>query len=145
VGRVSDLAVRQFFCYNLFIGWPRTIEEDAMYMILLVLNNPDQLDALLDAWEAAGIGGATVLHSAGMHRRKQKLSIPFRYVFQQPGMREEIGHFTIFAVVQHESEVENCLKATETVTGDLNLPNKGMFSAWPLGVVKGAWGKEPKI
>jgi hypothetical protein len=45
--------------------------------------------------------------------------------------------------VPNESDVQTCLSATETVTGDLSLPNSGMFAAWPLATVKGAWGKEP--
>ena len=32
-----------------------------MYLILFVLDNPDKLNQLLDAWEEAGTGGATVL------------------------------------------------------------------------------------
>ena len=37
-----------------------------MYLILFVLDNPDKLEDLLNAWEEAGTGGATVLVSTGM-------------------------------------------------------------------------------
>jgi nitrogen regulatory protein PII len=114
-----------------------------MYMILFVLNDREKLDAVLDAWESAGIRGATVLDSFGMHRRKKKGHVAFRYVFEQPGMRMEIGQFSLVAAVQKEADVQTCLFATETVTGDLSLPDSGMFAAWPLATVKGAWGKEP--
>ena len=43
-----------------------------------------------------------------------------------------------------EDEGGNEDAETETVTGDLSLPNSGMFAAWPLATVKGAWGKEPE-
>lgn len=114
-----------------------------MYMVMFVLNDRDKLDAVLDAWEAAGIRGATVLDTFGMHRRKIKGHIAFRYVFEQPSLNQEIGQFTLLAAVPNESDVQTCLSATETVTGDLSLPNSGMFAAWPLATVKGAWGKEP--
>ena len=39
-----------------------------MYLILFVLDNPDKLEDLLNAWEEAGTGGATVLVSTGMNR-----------------------------------------------------------------------------
>ena len=41
-----------------------------MYLILFVLDNPDKLNDLLDAWEKAGTGGATVLVSTGMQRMR---------------------------------------------------------------------------
>ena len=62
-----------------------------MYMVMFVLNDRDKLDAVLDAWESAGIRGATVLDTFGMHRRKIKGHIAFRYVFEQPSLHQEIG------------------------------------------------------
>lgn len=39
-----------------------------MYLVLLVLNNPDRLEELLIAWEENGVQGATVLFSTGWGR-----------------------------------------------------------------------------
>lgn len=106
-----------------------------MFMVLLVLDNPDQLDAVLQAWEAAGIRGATIIESTGIHRRLKRL-IPMRYLFQAQGGEEE-GHLTLLAIVEDQARVEACLRATESVTGDLDGPNTGVFAVWPLTTVKG--------
>ncbi|MEZ0397258.1 MAG: hypothetical protein ABWK53_12625 [Anaerolineales bacterium] len=106
-----------------------------MFMVLLVLNNPDQLEAVLQAWEQAGIRGATIIESTGIHRRLKRL-IPMRYLFQTQGGEEE-GHLTLLAIVENQNQVEACLQATESVTGDLDGPQTGVFAAWPLTMVKG--------
>jgi hypothetical protein len=104
-----------------------------MYMIFFVLDDPSLLNKILAGWEAAGIGGATIVESSGLHRRTKHL--PMRYSFDS-GMEEE-GHLTLFAIVPDEDRVQACLAATEVVTGNLDDPNTGVFAAWPLSSVKG--------
>ena len=106
-----------------------------MYMIMLVLDDPNQLDALLHAWEGAGVRGATIVESTGIQRLR-RVSLPMRYIFQSAGPVEE-GHLTLFVIVESEALVRTCLAATETITGDLDLPDTGVFAAWSLSVVKG--------
>ena len=106
-----------------------------MYMIMLVLDDMNYLDAVLNAWEGAGIRGATIIESTGIHRKLQKL-IPMRYIFQSAG-GEERGHLTLLAIVETQELVDACLQVTETITGDLNEPNTGVFAAWPLTTIKG--------
>lgn len=106
-----------------------------MFMVLLVLDNPDHLEAVLQAWNQAGVRGATIIESTGIHRRLKRL-IPMRYLFQAQGSEEE-GHLTLLAIVEGQAQVEACLRATETVTGDLDGPSTGIFAAWPLTTVKG--------
>ena len=106
-----------------------------MFMVFLVLDNPDQLEAVLQAWDGAGIRGATIIESTGIHRQLRRL-IPMRYVFQSAGSEEE-GHLTLLAIVETQAVVDACLLATETVTGDLDGPNTGVFASWPLTTVKG--------
>ncbi len=106
-----------------------------MFMVLLVLDNPDQLDAVLRAWDEVGVRGATIIESTGIHRHLRQL-IPMRYLFQMQGDEEE-GHLTLLTIVENQAQVDACLKATESVTGDLDSPQTGVFAAWPLTTVKG--------
>ena len=106
-----------------------------MYMILFVLDDPNQLIQVLDAWQAAGIRGATILESTGINR-VNRLNIPMRYAFFSQSIVEE-GHLTLISIVSDEACVQKCLQATESVIGDLDKPNTGVFAAWQLGVVKG--------
>lgn len=106
-----------------------------MYMIMFVLDNPDQLEVVLRAWEQAGISGATIMESTGFHRLRQR-ALPMRYFFPRAQSIEE-GHLTLFVIVKTEEAVQRCLAATEKIVGDLNQPHTGVFAAWPLFVVKG--------
>jgi len=109
-----------------------------MYMIMLVLDQPDQLDKLLMAWEEVGISGATIVESSGLFRhRKRKGALPARYML--PGLSEAVerGNYTLFSVVQDEAQVQTALEVTERVVGVLDHPYTGVFTAWPLAVVKG--------
>jgi hypothetical protein len=110
-------------------------ERVTMFMIMFVLDDPGRLDDLLEAWEGAGIRGATIVESTGIHRRRLRIP-PMRYVFQTTG-NVEVNHYTLFAIVESEDIVEACLRVTESLVGDLDKPNTGIFSAWPLAVVKG--------
>ena len=108
-----------------------------MYMLMCVLNDPDKVDDVLDAWESVGITGATIFETTGIQRRRTaQQRIPLRYRLG-PIIPHEAGHHTLMAIVNDEELVHSCLAATEELIGDLNLPNTGVFSAWPLAVIKG--------
>ena len=110
-----------------------------MYICMLVLDDQGKLDALLDAWHSGGIYGATIVASTGLHRRRAMVAAA-RATAGLPRVVERVeeGHFTLFVVVDNEAMARTCLAVAETVTGDLDLPDTGMFVAWPLAVTKGA-------
>jgi hypothetical protein len=110
-----------------------------VFMCMLVLDDPGRLDALLDAWHGDGIYGATILPSTGLHRRRA-MAMAARAAAGLPRVveRAEEGHYTLLVVVDTEATVRRCLAVAERVTGDLDLPDTGMFVAWPLAVTKGA-------
>jgi len=107
-----------------------------MFMIMAVLDNPDYLDQVLQAWENAGIRGATIVESTGIQRLRHA-NVPMRFFFQQPQTMVEQGHLTLFVIVEDEKMVQDCLHATESIVTDLDGPNTGVFAAWPLAFVRG--------
>ena len=108
-----------------------------MYFLLLVLDDSQKLDAILDAWASVGVRGATIIESTGIYRqRARRLPLPMRFGLPISS-NLETGNTTLFAIVPDETTVERCLKATESITGNLDLPNTGVFAAWPIAVVKG--------
>ena len=40
---------------------------------MLVLDDINQLDAVLDGWQAVGVTGATIFNSTGLHRRRAQI------------------------------------------------------------------------
>jgi nitrogen regulatory protein P-II 1 len=108
------------------------------YMVMLVLEDMSKLDDVLDALCDAGVSGATVIESTGLHRsRFKRVHVPLRFDFEQLGSILERSNYTLYAVVQDESLVERCIEAIEAVVGDFSAPNTGVLAAWPLPLVRG--------
>lgn len=110
-----------------------------MYMVMLVLDAPEKLDAVLDAWHAAGVGGVTIAETTGIHRRqvkRKRVVAPYAIGDMGPAGRER-GNYTLWAIVPDEEMMQRCLAEAEKVIGDLNDPNTGVMAGWPLALVKG--------
>ena len=111
-----------------------------MYLILFVLDNPDKLEELLDAWEAAGTKGATVLVSTGMHRISEgaiRDDIPLMPGLDDFYKRVEDYHRTLFTIVKDDEVLKKVVDATQKVVGDLNQPNTGILVVMPASQVYG--------
>ncbi|MBN1921003.1 MAG: hypothetical protein JW892_07145 [Anaerolineae bacterium] len=109
-----------------------------MFMVMYVLDNPDKLDAVLEAWDTAGVGGVTIIESSGTFRQQTKRRrIPVRFGFEHLIERAERGNYTLFTLVEDEETVERCTTAVESVVGNLSEPNTGILAAWPLAIVRG--------
>jgi hypothetical protein len=112
-----------------------------MFMIVCVIDQPEHLNPVLAAWRANGINGVTILESTGLHRLTELPHVPMRYAFGSANA--ERGNITLFTVVETEEMIQRCLELTETVIGDFNSPNTGIFVSWPLGFTKGVTVKRP--
>ena len=107
-----------------------------MYLILLVLNDPDKLEDLLIAWEENGVQGATVLFSTGLGRIRQMdawrddmpLIPSLRDFYELP----ENMNRTIFTIVREEARVDAIVSATKTVVGDLDESKTGLLLVLPV-------------
>ena len=117
-----------------------------MYLILLVLNNPDKLEDLLIAWEESGVQGATVLFSTGLGRIRQMdawrddmpLIPSLRDFYEVP----ENMNRTVFTVVNTEAQVDSVVEATEKVVGDLDENESGLLLVLPVARSYGAEKKK---
>lgn len=110
-----------------------------MQMVMFVLDDPKHLEAILDAWQAIGVHGVTIIESSGSHRVRQRRPLGARYVFGalSESSRVKMEHYTLFAIVPNETVVRACLDATEEIVGDLDGPNTGVLASWELSVAKG--------
>jgi nitrogen regulatory protein PII len=110
-----------------------------MQMIMFVLDDPNQLDAVLDAWHAVGVSGVTIVESIGSYRRGHARRVRGRYLYGLPGLREctEQCQYILFAIVPDSRTVDVCLDAAEKIVGDLTEPNTGVLVAWELSRAKG--------
>jgi nitrogen regulatory protein P-II 1 len=112
-----------------------------MSMILFVLHDAEKLQAVLEAWEEAGISGATVLFSTGIGQIRESQALrddlpimpSLEDFYPAP---ENLGR-TIFTITDDESLVEKILQATETVVGDLTETNRGILTVLPTNGIYG--------
>ena len=113
-----------------------------MYLIVLVINDPDRLEELLIAWEEAGVVGATVLFSTGMGRIRQlqgwrddmPLIPSLRDFYEAP---ENLNR-TIFATTNDDAQVDAIVAATQRVVGNLDEAQTGFLLVLPVSRAYGA-------
>ncbi|HNB50436.1 MAG TPA: hypothetical protein PK530_00755 [Anaerolineales bacterium] len=109
-----------------------------MHMLMFVLDNPDYLDDVLDAWEQIGVTGVTIIESTGVarYRKSKMIGMALMAGINRLLDSHEEGHLTLFAIV-NEDKVPQCIEAVEEIVGNLLDPDTGVIAAWPLSIVKG--------
>lgn len=107
-----------------------------MFMIMLILNNPEQCQEVLNAWDAAGAAGITILRSTGLGRIRKKMGlnedIPLMPSLEDFFQQEENLHRTLIAVVRERPIVDRIIEATQAMLGDLNQPHTGIMVVLPV-------------
>jgi nitrogen regulatory protein PII len=110
------------------------------HLIVFVLDDPDLCKDTLEAWEAAGITGITILESSGMGKMR-KIGV-LDDVPLMPGLIDlikirENSHRTLFSVVKTQEQIDAVLKATQEVVGDLDNDNTGFLFVVPVSQAYG--------
>jgi nitrogen regulatory protein PII len=107
-----------------------------MFMVMLILNNPEQTHDILDAWEAAGAPGVTILPSTGIGHVRAKMGlyedIPLMPSLDDFFREDENLHRTLFTMVRERAMVDALVQATNSVLGDLSQPHIGILAVLPV-------------
>jgi nitrogen regulatory protein P-II 1 len=107
-----------------------------MFMIMLILDDPDQCQAVLAGWETAGAPGVTILPSTGMGRIQAKVGLnddlPLLPSLKDFLQQEESLHRNLISIVRERAVVDGIIQATQAVLGDLNQPNSGILVILPV-------------
>ena len=117
------------------------------HMILLILDELEQCPAVLDAWDAAGAAGITILESTGLARvRKSAIrdDLPLMPSIDSLLKGREEHHRTLFTVVEDEAQVDRIIEATLAITGDLDEPNSGALFVLPVTRAVGLYGAQKR-
>jgi nitrogen regulatory protein PII len=110
-----------------------------MYMLMFVLDDPEHLDAVLDAWDEIGVSGVTIIESTGINRRRraQLVGTTIMAGINRLMSGDQEMHVTLYTIIESEAVAQACLQAAEQVVGDLDKPNTGVLAIWPLTAAKG--------
>ncbi len=117
------------------------------HMILLILDELEQCPSVLDAWDAAGAAGITILESTGLARvRKSALrdDLPLMPSIESLLKGREEHHRTLFTVVEDEVQVDRIIEATLAITGNLDEPNSGALFVLPVTRAVGLQGAQKR-
>ncbi len=106
------------------------------YLILLVLDNVDDCPIVLDAWEALGVSGVTIVESTGLGRIRAREAmrddLPLMPSLRTLLQSREENHRTLFTVVESEEQVEALIAAVQHTVGSLAEPNQGVLFVLPV-------------
>ncbi len=117
------------------------------YMILLIVDNPDQCSPVLDAWDALGVGGITILESTGLGRLRKagiRDDMPLMPSLSYLLKGREERHRTMFTVVEGEAWVDKIIETTQDILGDLNEAHNGVLFVLPVSRVVGLEGAQKR-
>jgi len=107
-----------------------------MFMIMLILNDPEQCQEIINAWDAAGAPGVTILPSTGLGRVRAKMGlsddVPLMPSLEDFFQQEENLHRTLIAIVKGKTLVDRIVQVTQNVLGDLNQPHTGILVVLPV-------------
>lgn len=115
------------------------------YLVVLIVNDPEDCPALLEAWDAAGVSGITILYSSGLGGvRKAGLrdDLPLLPSLEDLFANEEITHRTLMSVVEGQPMVDRLVEVTRQITGDLDRPHSGFLFVVPVSQVYGLGRKD---
>lgn len=110
-----------------------------MHMVMFVLDDPNRLDEVLDAWDSIGVSGVTILESTGINRRRRARQVGSMFMagINRLMSSDQESHYTLFTMVSDRATVQRCIEAAEKIVGDLASPNSGVLASWQLDLVKG--------
>jgi nitrogen regulatory protein PII len=110
------------------------------HMVVFVLNDPNTCQCILEAWEAAGAYGITILESSGLGRIRNAgyvSDIPLMASLGDIFKRQEDRHRTLFTVVENQETVDAIIQVTQEAVGDLEEQHIGFLFVVPVSQVYG--------
>lgn len=117
-----------------------------MFLIIFVLHDPELMEEVLNAWERAGVGGVTILHSSGLGRTRKGMlrdDLPMFPTLESLEQHAEEYSRTLFSVVPDQATIDRLVAATQKITGDLSLPDTGLLVVLPVSQAYGL-NKQPR-
>jgi nitrogen regulatory protein PII len=116
-------------------------------MVLLIVNDLERCPDVLDAWEAIGVPGITILESTGLGNIRQagiRDDLPLMPSLTDLLRSKEHRHRTLFTVVEREEKVDEIIEVTQNILGDLEQPHNGVLFVLPVSRALGLRGGQAR-
>jgi nitrogen regulatory protein PII len=105
------------------------------HLVVLIVDDPENCGEVLEAWEAIGVTGVTILESSGLGRlRKVGLrdDLPLMPSIKELFESEEVRHRTLLSVVDDDSKVDKMIAEAQRIIGDLDEADTGFLFVVPV-------------
>jgi CBS domain-containing protein len=102
------------------------------------------MPALLNAWEAIGAPGATILASAGSYRSRSWLSRMGLGAVNHLFRDEEVRRHTLMVAIETDELLEQAIAEAERVVGGFDRPDSGLLLVLPVAQIRGLHKVQPR-
>ena len=109
-------------------------------LVVFVLDNIEHYPDVLNAWHRVGVRGITILESSGLARQQrifERDDIPLMPSLRDLLTGRERHHRTLLAVVEEEEVIDEVIRVTQEIVGDLTEPDTGILFVSPVTRVVG--------
>ncbi|MFW5648233.1 MAG: hypothetical protein ACOCG5_04040, partial [Candidatus Alkaliphilus sp. MAG34] len=107
-----------------------------MHVLILVLNATEYLDDILAAFVDVGVKGATILESQGMASaivNNLDKQVPLFGSLKSFLNNSRPYNKTVFAVIENKELLDEAIRATKNIIGDISQPGVGLMFSIPVG------------
>lgn len=105
------------------------------YLVVLVIDDPDDCSPVLESWEAVGVTGVTILESTGLGRMKRaglRDDLPLMPSVRDLFQSKEVHHRTLLSVVENQETVDKMVVVAKQIMGDLERGHTGIMFVLPV-------------
>ena len=117
------------------------------FMVILIVDDPNDCPGILEAWEDIGVGGVTILDSSGIGRiRRAGMldNLPIMPSISDLFATSEARHRTLLSVVDNQETVNKMVAAAKHIIGDLDEDHTGFLFVVPVLEVYGLGRQRPR-
>ncbi len=107
-----------------------------MELLVAVINDPNRIEEIVEAFLEIGITGATIIDSFGMGKVLSQ-DIPIFAGFRHLLAGSSASNKTILSVIRDPEIVDLAFAALQKVCGNLENPSTGIAFTIPVGRVQG--------
>jgi CBS domain-containing protein len=115
-----------------------------IHLLIVILDDLGRMPALLQAWQAIGLPGATILESAGAYRATTWLSRVGLGALDHLFEVEEVRRRTLLVAVDGDALLEQAIAEAERVVGGFDRPESGLLLVLPVAQVRGLHKVRPQ-
>jgi CBS domain-containing protein len=115
-----------------------------IHLLIVILDDLGRMPALLQAWQAIGLPGATILESAGAYRATSWLSRVGLGAVDRLFEAEEVRRRTLLVAVDDDALLEQAIAEAERVVGGFDRSDSGLLLVLPVAQVRGLHKVQPR-